>query len=136
MSDIECPYCGYEYDSRNIECPICGEYLVKEEIDHKELIVIEQPELKTQYGGRTLVEKVTAYKLSDGEIVESKEMAHKFQKQIDFDARVDIVVKKYLSPYDATRVEGGVLSIEREVVSLLSVKQLLRQFKYLKKELE
>ena len=92
----------------------------------KELVVKEQPEFKPQYGGRSLVEKVTAYRLSDGELVESKEAAVRRQKALDKEDRIDMLIEKYLEPFEATAVDSkGVLSIEGRVVSLFSLQRFL-----------
>ena len=103
----------------------------------KELMIVELMEIKPQYGGRTLVEKVTAYKLSDGELVGDKESALKWQKKLDKEERVEFFVKKYLKPFQASLIEkDGTVQIDvGEVVSLYSVKNLLRSYEHWKREL-
>ena len=63
----------------------------------KSLTVTSQIEQKPQYGGRTMIEKVKAYKLSDGEIIESRELALELQREIDIRARIDIFVDEFFT---------------------------------------
>ncbi|MGY5852444.1 MAG: hypothetical protein RTU92_02630 [Candidatus Thorarchaeota archaeon] len=89
---------------------------------------------RPRYGGRTMVEKVTAYKLSDGELVESRESALRWQKEIDIRDAIDMFVQEYLNPFLATSVRNEydkeVLCLEHEVVSFWSVKQMLHSEKF------
>jgi len=93
----------------------------------KELVVKEPPEFKPQYGGRSLVEKVTAYKLSNGELVEGKENAVRRQKSLDKFERVELLIRKYLRPFKATPVDedGRTLTIEENVVNVYDVRDFL-----------
>jgi len=96
-------------------------------MEAKELVVKKPPEFKPQYGGKTLVEKVTAYRLSDGALVEDKEKAWKQQKFLDKYERIRLLLKEYLRPYMAVPVDedGTTLTIKQEVVSLYDVQDLL-----------
>lgn len=94
----------------------------------KELMVIKPPEYKPQYGGRTLVEKVTAYKLmgeiyfdvrevaaaemtmayrvSDGEIIKDRESALKRQVQLDLNDRIELFIN---SEFNSVKIESQLL---------------------------
>ena len=108
-------------------------YICHESENCKELLVINPPKHAPQYGGRTLVEKVTAYKLSDGELTESKEKALNWQKGLDREFRIDRLVKRYLNPFMAVRV-GETHKIK--AVTVWDVSRLLEHVKELAKEIE
>jgi hypothetical protein len=98
-------------------------------------IVVSGPlQSRPRYGGRTMVEKVAAYKLSNGELVESRESALEGQKEIDVRDAIDRFAEEYLRPFFATRVRSehdrGALCLEHEVVSLWGVKQMLYSRKF------
>jgi predicted acetyltransferase len=104
----------------------------------KTLMVIEDIKPNPQYGGRTLVEKTTAYRLSNGELIEDKETAVKEQKELDIRLKIDALIDEYLSPYTAKRLtdDGGILEIKEEAVSLWAVKQFLYSYKSWLKKIE
>ena len=107
---------------------------------NKELMIVGMEQHKPQYGGRTLVEKVTAYKLSDGELIGNRESALRWQKDLDIREQIDALIKKYLFPFPATRItnehDKDVLAIEREVVDLYSVRQFLYSYRSLLRDIE
>ena len=88
----------------------------------KELMIVDPRQLKPQYGGRTLIEKVTAYKLSGGEIVEGKKNALKRQKDLDLRARVDVLINDYFEPF---RAKGEDHVLPSKVVDVWTLKHFL-----------
>lgn len=94
---------------------------------NKELLVITQQHAPPQYGGRTLIEKVTAYKLSDGELIEGKEAALECQKNLDRRRKIYALVEYYLKPHKASLIEEyGMLEIDStEVISAWRVRDFL-----------
>jgi hypothetical protein len=95
----------------------------------KELVVVGEVVNKPQYGGRTLVEKVKAYRLSDGELVANKKNALRYQKELDKDAKIEMIIMSHLKPFKSTKVtDDGLISIENDMVPLWRVRQLLSNF--------
>jgi hypothetical protein len=140
-----CPGCGcFDYVNENIvgegfrECRACGQEWWTDIKYEQELMVIEDIKPNPQYGGRTLVEKTTAYRLSNGELIEDKEMAVKEQKELDIRLKIDALIDEYLSPYTAKRLtdEGGIIEIKEEAVSLWAVKQFLYSYRDWLKKIE
>jgi hypothetical protein len=98
----------------------------------KELMIIEPVQLKPQYGGRTLVQKVTGYKTSDGDILENKDTALKLQSRLDKEERVELFIKKHLKVYKT----GHVNDLPYKVVSLWHVRNLLSRIDDVKREID
>jgi hypothetical protein len=94
---------------------------------NEELLIISEPKNNPRYGCRTLIEKVEAYRLSDGELIEGREIALEYQRKLDDKQIIDAIIKRYLMPFNACLIEGdGTIQIEStEVVSFWAVKQLL-----------
>jgi len=84
------------------------------------------------YGKQTMIEKVTAYKMSDGELVGSKEAAIKGQKYLDREIKIKKLMQEYLKPFKAIRKQDSdffseiVTEIEQDVVTVWQVEWFLK----------